>query len=150
MARLVPVQERLWGWWHRGRLSGHHPWAGSRVPLTGGRTRYSCWRGGVLLPHVPQCRVWWCSGQDGRTGPMAMEVTAPTGLTSRRRPARVQSSCALSLRGFRRPFSRARGAGRTGVGGTVPQGRTASRSGGESAEQWRGMIPRRVVAWVRL
>jgi hypothetical protein len=122
MARLVPVQKWLRGWWRRGLSSGRRPRAGSRVPLTGGRTRYSGWRGGVLSPHVPKRRVWWCSGWDGRTGPMATEVTAPTGLTSRRRPARVQSSCVLSLRGFHRPFSRARGAGRTGVGGTVPRG----------------------------
>jgi hypothetical protein len=64
----------------------------------------------------------WCRGDGGgRTGPMATEVTAPTGLTSRRRPVRAQSSCASSLRGFRRPFSRVRCC-RTGVGGTVPQG----------------------------
>jgi hypothetical protein len=120
-ARPMPVQEQLSGWWCRGRSSGRRPQAGSRVPLTGGRTRYSGWRSGVLSPHVPQRQVWWFSGRDGRTGPMAMEVTAPTGLTSRHRPARVQGSYALSLRGFCRPFSRARGAGRTGVGGTVPR-----------------------------
>jgi hypothetical protein len=59
---------------------------------------------------------------DGRTGPMATEVTAPTGLTSRRRPVLARSSRASSLRGFRRPFSRERCAGRMGVGGTVPRG----------------------------
>jgi hypothetical protein len=122
MARPVPVQERLRGWWRRGRSLDRRPRASSRVPLTGGRTRYSGWRGGILPPHVPQRRVWWCSDRDGRTGPMSTKVTAPTGLMSRRRPARVQSSCALSLREFRRPFSRARGADHTGVGGTVPQG----------------------------
>jgi hypothetical protein len=48
--------------------------------------------------------------------------TALAGLTSRRRPVRARSSRASSLRGFRRPFSRVRCAGRMGVGGTVPGG----------------------------
>jgi hypothetical protein len=52
---------------------------------------------------------------------MATEVTAPTGLTSRRRPVRAWSSRVSSLRGFFRPFSRVRCASRTRVGGTVSQ-----------------------------
>jgi hypothetical protein len=93
---------------------------------------------------------WRRDGGDGRTGPMATEVTAPTGLTSRRSPVRAWSSRSSSLRGLRRPFSRVRRVGRTGVGGIVPQGccwpcRTAAGvvSPGESAEQCRGVIPRR-------
>jgi hypothetical protein len=53
---------------------------------------------------VMQWSGWCRGGEDGRTGLMATEVTAPTGLTSRRRPVRVRSSRASSLRGFRRPF----------------------------------------------
>jgi hypothetical protein len=51
-----------------------------------------------------------------------MEVTAPTGPTSRRSPLRVWSRRASPLQGLCRPFSRVRRVGRTGVGGTVPQG----------------------------
>jgi hypothetical protein len=99
------------------------------VPLTWGRTGHSGRRGGVLSPHastalgmVMQWPGWRRDGGDGRTGPMATEVTAPNGLMSRRRPMRAWSSRASSLRGFCCPFSRVRCAGRTGVGGTVPQG----------------------------
>jgi hypothetical protein len=88
---------------------------------------------------------------------MATEVTAPTGLTSRRRPVRARSSRVSSLRGFRRPFSRVWCAGRTGVGGTVPRGDTAQRrivagtaAPRELAEQCRGMMLRHVVAWIRI
>jgi hypothetical protein len=38
-------------------------------------------------------------GGDGRTGPMATEVTSPAGLTSRRSPVRAWSSRPSSLRG---------------------------------------------------
>jgi hypothetical protein len=71
---------------------------------------------------VMQWPGWRYGGGDGRIGLMATEVTAAAGLTSRRRPVRAQSSRASSLRGFCRPFSRVRCAGRTGVGGTVPRG----------------------------
>jgi hypothetical protein len=79
---------------------------------------------------------WRRDGGDGRTGPTVTEVTAPTGLMSRRSPVRAWSSRSSSLRGFRHPFSRVRHVGRTGVGGTVPWGccwpcRTASHSGGD-------------------
>jgi hypothetical protein len=71
---------------------------------------------------VVQWPGWRRSDGDGCTGPMATEVTAPTGLTSRRRPMGARSSCASSLRGFRRPFLRVRCAGHAGVGGTVSRG----------------------------
>jgi hypothetical protein len=54
---------------------------------------HSSGRGGVLSPRTPiasgmvlQCLGWHCDGRDGRTGPMAMEETRLTGLTSRRGP----------------------------------------------------------------
>jgi hypothetical protein len=71
---------------------------------------------------VMQWPEWRRGDRDDRTGPMATEVTAPTGLTLRRRPVRARSSHASSLRGFHRPFSRVRCTGRTGVGSTVPWG----------------------------
>jgi hypothetical protein len=71
---------------------------------------------------VMQWPEWRRGDRDGRTGPMATEVTAPTGLTSRCCPVQARSSCASSPRGFCRPFSRVRRASRTGVGGTVPRG----------------------------
>jgi hypothetical protein len=71
---------------------------------------------------VMQWPGWRRDGGDGRTGPMATEVTAHTVLTSRRRPVRAWSSRASSLRGFYRPLSRAWCVGRTGVGGTVLRG----------------------------
>jgi hypothetical protein len=65
-----------------------------------------------------------------------MEVAGPAGLTSRRSPVRAWSSRPSSLRGLRRPLSRVRCVGHTGVGGTVPRVchwpcRTASHSGGD-------------------
>jgi hypothetical protein len=75
-------------------------------------------------------------GGDGHTGPMATEVTDPAGTTSRRSPVWAWSSRPSSLRGPRRPLSRVRHVGRTGVGGIVPRDcrrpcRTASHSGGD-------------------
>jgi hypothetical protein len=83
-----------------------------------------------------QCPGWCWDGGDGRTGPMATEVTGPTGLTSRRSPVRAWSSRLSSLQGLRRPLSKARRVGRTEVGGIVPQDCrrpccTASYSGGD-------------------
>jgi hypothetical protein len=52
MARPVSVQERLRGWWRRGRPFGGRPRAGSRVPLTGGCTGHNSGRGDVLLPRA--------------------------------------------------------------------------------------------------
>jgi hypothetical protein len=77
---------------------------------------------------------WRRDGGDGRSGPMAMEVTAPAGLTSRRSPVRAWSSRSSSIRGLCRPFSRVRRVRHTRVGGAVSQGccrpcRTASHSG---------------------
>jgi hypothetical protein len=104
-----------------------------------------------------QCTRWCWHGGDGRTGPMVTEVTGPAGPTSRRSPVRAWSSRPSSLRGLRRPLSRARRVGCTGAGGTVPRGcrqpcRTVvgMASPGQLAEKCRGMIPRRVVAWIRL
>jgi hypothetical protein len=104
MACPVRVQEQFRGWRRRGcpfegRLRGH-----SMVPLTWGRTRHSGWCGGVPSPHastasgvVVQWPGWRRDGGGGRTGPMVMEVTAPAGLTSRRRLVRLRSSRAPSL-----------------------------------------------------
>jgi hypothetical protein len=83
-----------------------------------------------------QCPRWCWDGGDGRTGPMATEVTGPAGPMSRRSPVRAGSSRPSSLRGLRHPLSRARHVGRTGVGGTVPRDhrrpcRIASHSGGD-------------------
>jgi hypothetical protein len=46
---------------------------------------------------VMQWPGWRCGEGGGRTGLMAMEVTVPTGLTSRCRTVRAQSSYASSL-----------------------------------------------------
>jgi hypothetical protein len=62
-----------------------------------------------------------------------MEVAAPTGLTSQRRPVRAWSSRASPFKGFAILF---RGCGAPAVR--------------EWVVQCRGMIPRRVVAWIRL
>jgi hypothetical protein len=86
---------------------------------------------------VMQWPGWRCDGGDDRTGLMATEVTPPAGLTSRRRPVRAQSSRASSLRGFRRPFSRVRCAGRTGVSGYSAAGRLLTTP--HSVAQWQGV-----------
>jgi hypothetical protein len=83
-----------------------------------------------------QCLGWCRDGGDGRTGPMATEVTGPTGLMSRRSPVRAWSSRPSPFRGLRRPLSRAWRVSRTGVGVTVSRDcrrpcRTASHSGGD-------------------
>jgi hypothetical protein len=69
--------------------------------LTGVHEAHSSRRAGVLSSRPPtvlgmvmQCPGWcWGSG-DGRTGPMATEVTGPAGPTSRRRP---RAGAALSF-----------------------------------------------------
>jgi hypothetical protein len=93
VARPVLVQERLRGWWRRGWLPGRCPWAGSRVPSTGDRMRYSGRHGDVPSPCAPtasgmssQYPEWCCSGGDGRIGLTVTEKTAPAGLTSRCSP----------------------------------------------------------------
>jgi hypothetical protein len=146
MACPVSVQEQFRGWRCRGRLFARCPYIGSRVRLTGGHRVHNSRRGGVLSPPPPhthtvlgmvmQCPGWCWDGGDGRTGPMATEVTSPVGPASRRSPVRVWSSRPSSIRGLCRPLSRVRRVGHTGVGGTVPQGccwpcRTASHSGGD-------------------
>jgi hypothetical protein len=106
MAYPVSVQERLRGWRCRGRLFGRRPYIGSRVRLTGGHEAHNSQRGGVLSPRPPtvlgmvmQCPGWCWDGGDGRTEPMATEVTGPAGLTSRRSTVRAWSSRPSSLRG---------------------------------------------------
>jgi hypothetical protein len=143
MACPVSVQEWLRGWRCRGRPFGHCLYMGSRMRLTGGRVAHNSRRGGVLSPRPPQCWGWRCSARDGvgddgdgRTGPMATEVTSPAGPTSWRCPVRAWRSRLSSLRGLHRPPSRVRRVGRTRVGGTVPRDccrpcRTSSHSGGD-------------------
>jgi hypothetical protein len=96
MACPVSVQERLRGWRCRGCLFGGRPHADSSVLLMGGRTRHNSGCGDVPSPRasiasgmVMQCPGWCRDGGDGRTGPMATEVTSPAGLTSRRSPRQV-------------------------------------------------------------
>jgi hypothetical protein len=62
------------------------------------------WRGGVLSLHpstasgmVMQWPGWRHDGGDGRTGPMATKVIAPTGLMSHHRPVPAWSSCVSPL-----------------------------------------------------
>jgi hypothetical protein len=93
MAYPVSLQERLRGWWRRSLPFGRRPRADSRVQLTGGHARHSGGCGGVLLPRTPttsgtalQCLGWRRDGGDGCTGPMEMEETCLTGLTSQRGP----------------------------------------------------------------
>jgi hypothetical protein len=146
----VSVQEQLRGWRCRGRPFGRRPYIGSRVRLTGGRRAHSSRRGGILSSRPPtvqemamQCPGWCWDDGDGRTGPMATEVTGPVGPTSWHSPVRAWSNRSSSLRGLRRPLSRLRRIGRTGVGGTVPRDcrrpcRTASHSGGDSPHRGVG------------
>jgi hypothetical protein len=115
----------------------------SRVRLTGGRWAHSNRRGNVLTPHPPtvlemvmQCPGWCWDGRDGRTGPMAMEVSGLAGLTSQRSPMWAWSSRLSPLRGLRRPLSRVWRVSRTGVGSIVSRDcrlpcRTVSHSGGD-------------------
>jgi hypothetical protein len=96
-----------------------------------------------------QCLGWCWDGGDGRTGPMATEVTGPTGPTSRRSPVRAWSSRPSSLQEPRRPLSKARRVGRTEVGGIVPRDcrrscRTASYNDGDGlTEGVGGTVPGR-------
>jgi hypothetical protein len=85
--------------------SGRGDILSSRVPITLG----------MVLQHAG----WRNSGGDGYTGLTVMEETRSTGLTSRRHPVCSQGGGPYPFRGFRRPISRVRRAGRTGVGGTV-------------------------------
>jgi hypothetical protein len=124
----VFVQERLRGWHHGNLLFGHHLYASSRVGLTEGWRSHSGGRGDVLSSWVPtapgmvlQCSGWWHRGWDGRTGPMVMEETCLTGPTSRCRPVQARGRHSYPFRGFWRPLSRVRRAGRTRVGDTVSQ-----------------------------
>jgi hypothetical protein len=116
MACPVSVQERLRGWRCRGRLFVGRLRADSRVPLPGGRTRHSSGRGRVLSLHAPttsgmvmQC-PGWSHRVDGEGGDTP-DVTAW--------PRASAEQAFVPLRGFHRPLSRVRRAGRTRVGGTV-------------------------------
>jgi hypothetical protein len=83
-------------------------------------------RDDVLLSRVPtalgmvqQRTGWWHSGGDGCTGPTVIEETLSTGLMSRCCPVWAQDGCLCPFRGFRRPLSRVRRAGRTRMGGAA-------------------------------
>jgi hypothetical protein len=89
---------------------------------------YNSRRGDVLSPRTPtahgmvmQCPGWCWDGGDGRTRPIAMEVTGPAGLTSRRSPGQAWSRRRPPPRGLHRPLSRARRVSCTRVGGIVSQ-----------------------------
>jgi hypothetical protein len=142
MARPVSIQERLRGWWRRGFSFGCRPYVGFEGEVDGRPlgAQQPAWRRLVtpptVLETVMQCPGWCWDGGDGRTGPMATEVTGLAGLTSRRSPVWAWSSRPSPIRGLRRPLSRARRVSRTGVGGTVSRDcrlpcRTASHSGGD-------------------
>jgi hypothetical protein len=126
MVGPVPTQERL-----RGRLCGDFPfgrcpYADSRVRLTGSHRVHSIERGGVSSSRIPttsgmvlQWPGWSHNGGDGRTGPEVTRETCSAGLMSRRCPAWAWGRRPYPFRGFRRPLSRVRRAGRTEAGGTV-------------------------------
>jgi hypothetical protein len=109
--------------WRRGCSFEGHPHEDSMVPLTLGRTRHNGWCGSVPLPRASttssMVMQWpgWSHRADGDGGDRS-----GASLTSRRHPVRARSSRASSLRGFRRPFSSVRCAGRMGVEGRVPRG----------------------------
>jgi hypothetical protein len=122
----VSVQEWLRGWLCGDFPFGRRPYADSRVRLTGGCKAHNGRRGGVLSSHtlttlgmVLQCSGWRRGSGDGRTGPTMTEETCLTGPTSRRHPGRARDRRPPRFRGFRRPLSRVRRAGRTRVGSTV-------------------------------
>jgi hypothetical protein len=66
-----------------------------------------------------------------------MEVTAPTGLTSRHCPVRAQSNCASSLRGFRCPFFE--GAERQPYGSGWYSAAVRLLTTPHNVAQWRGV-----------
>jgi hypothetical protein len=122
----VSVQERIRGWQCGSFSSGRCACVSSRVGLTEGRRSHSGRRGDVLSSWTPTAPGmvllgpgWWRGSGDGRTGPMATKETLLTGLTSRCRPMRARDKCPYPFRGFHRPLSRVRCAGRTRVGDTV-------------------------------
>jgi hypothetical protein len=88
MACPVFVQERLRGWWCRGRSFGVCPRADSRVPLMRGRTGHNSGCGDVLSPRVPTAPAmalqWlgWPHRADGDGGAC---------LTSRHGPMRARN-----------------------------------------------------------
>jgi hypothetical protein len=162
MACPVRIQERLRGWRCGGPLFRDRPCEDLSVPLTRGCTRHNGWRGGVLSPHAStasgtmvQWSGWRHDGGDGRIGPTVTEVTAPAGLTSRRRPVRSRSSRASSLpfRGCSAPAVRKWVVQCYGVvADHAAQCRTTAGMASPAvlAEQCQGVIPRRIVARIRL
>jgi hypothetical protein len=119
----VFVQERLRGWQCGSFFPGRRPYADSRVRLTGGRKAHNSRRGGVLssctptaLGKVLQCPRWqrgWSHRADDDRGDVLhwSDVTALSWASARQ--------ASVLFRGFRRPLSRVRRAGRTRVGSTV-------------------------------
>jgi hypothetical protein len=168
MACPVSVQERLRGWRCRDRLFGRRPYMDSRVWLTGGHGAHSSRCGGVLSPRAPtvlgmvmQCRGW-CWGRRG----WSHRTDGDGGDRSRRPDVTVLSLCGHDVV-VRLPFEGSgvlfRGCGASAIREWVAQchgvvvGHAAQcrtvvvlASLGELAEQYRGVITKRVVAWIRL
>jgi hypothetical protein len=120
------VQERLRGWRCKSFFPGRRACVISRVELTEGRRSHNGGRGGVLSSRTPttsgmvlQCPGWQNGSGDGRTGLMVTEETCLTGPTSRCHPGQARDRRPSPSRGFHRPLSRVRRAGRTRVGSTV-------------------------------
>jgi hypothetical protein len=167
MACPVSVQEQLRGWRRRGFSLGRRLGAGSRVRLTRGRRAHSSRRGGVSSLRTPtaqgmaiKCPGWRWGGGDSCTGPTATEMTGPASLTSQRSPVRAWSSRPSLLEGSAVLF---RGHGTSVVRewatqchgtdtGHAAQRRTVAgmASPGELVEQCWGVIPRCIVARIRL
>jgi hypothetical protein len=116
----------------RSGFEGGGVWA-SRLVVVRMLARGRSWREAVgctaagmaasCRPVLPQRRGWcprWRRGSgDGCTGPMVMEETRLTGLTSRRCPGRAGNKCLSPFWGLCRLLSRVRRVGRMGVGSTV-------------------------------
>jgi hypothetical protein len=158
VARPVPEQEQLRGWWCSGWLSGRCPWAGLRGLSKGARTRYNGRYGDILSPCAPtasgmslQYAAWRYSDGDGRTGLTATGWPLPPA----RRHDVALCSHGKSIRGFRRPTFEGSArypykGRRHSVAGLTPasphsvtqwRGWPAPR---RSVEQHRSVIPRRV------
>jgi hypothetical protein len=168
MARPVRVQERLRGWRCSDLLFGDRPCEDSRVPWREVVQGYSYWRGGVPSPHASAASVMvmqWPGWRQGRRG-WSHRADGDGGDRSR-----WPDVTALSLHGrgvvvrllFESSAVLFRGCGASAVWEWVAQCHgvvadpAAQRctvagmaSPGELAEQCRGMIPGRVVVWIRL